>query len=606
MPNDDATDAKKLEPPVSPESNRSDDESASNEPVFTCWQAPDRDSPAGASIDLDFVLDVTDGSNQELSALLQMDGLNGYDEDEVQRKTGREVKRPRRWGKFFERMGIMYRDGQLTRLTDLGRRLANIGPTSKIEFRKKLAEMALDVLSQYQLRNPADETTGGRYPDDCDVFPYWCIWKAADALDGKLHWDELNRELMRVLRMRDLDTHIDRIKTARQDADYNAVAGGSAAHPLEPRCYTEDSPPPGKTADGQVRDHYMTPWMKRASFGGLLLNAPKREGEGYWSIPDDIRPLLQAALKTVPIYRQYGTREQWFEHFGNLKELNQPALARNLTLPDDDKVWLEVKSLRDAGSLAFVLIGPPGTSKTWYASRIAAKIAGSTDRVCTVQFHPSFSYDDFVEGYVPSSTSQRSIDGALFEIKAKIFLQVCEQARLAPDQTYVVVIDEINRGDISRVFGELVTYLEPAYREAPFTLAYSGKRTSIPSNVVLVGTMNPYDRSITEMDDALERRFQRLYLAPSTAILAQILKQAGADGPLIEKIMRFFQKANELAPHGFGHTYFVGVKQEADLMRLWNHMLKFVFEKMFRFDSEKLAEIRTAYVAVLPDGSNLT
>jgi 5-methylcytosine-specific restriction protein B len=571
--------------------------------VLTFWQAPDRDSPAGAAIDADFQFDITDSSNEHLSALLQMDGLNGYDEAEVLRKTSRKVSRPRRWSKFFERMGIMNREGQVTRLTDLGHLLANITNASKAEYRRRLAEMAIGVLSQYQLKNPADEIDG-HYPDDCDVFPYWCIWKAADALDGKLHWDELNRELMRVLRMKDLDSRIDRISTARRDPDYNPATGGSKAHPLDPRCHTEVSPPAGKTADGQVRDHYMTPWLKRAGFGGLLLTAPGKGGEGYWTIPEDIRPLLQAALKTVPVYRHFETKEKWFEHFGKLKE-QIGGITLDLALPENDKLWLEVKSLLDSGSLAIVLTGPPGTSKTWYASRLAAKIAGSVDRVCTVQFHPSFSYDDFVEGYIPSSASQRSIDGALFEIKPKVFLQLCEQARQAPDQIYVLVIDEINRGDVSRVLGELVTYMEPAYRGAPFTLAYSGKRTSIPKNIIVIGTMNPYDRSITEMDDALERRFQRIFLPPDTAILAKLLKEAGAEGALMEKTIKFFQKANELAPHGFGHTYFVGVKREEDLVRLWNHMLRFVFEKMFRFDTDKLSEVRTAFAATLTDASSL-
>ena len=170
---------------------------------------------------------------------------------------------------------------------------------------------------------------------------------------------------------------------------------------------------------------------------------------------------------------------------------------------------------------------------------------------------------------------------------------------------FVVVVDEINRGDVSRIFGELVTYLEPDYRDAPFTLAYSGKRISIPKNVVVIGTMNPYDRSITEMDDALERRFQRVLLSPSTDILVTLLKKAGADGGTIGKIVTFFQTANELAPHGFGHAYFVGVRGENDLVRLWNHTLKFVFEKMFRFDTDKAAEIRNAFAATVTDAGTL-
>lgn len=571
--------------------------------IFTFWQAPDRDSPAGAAVDAEFHFDVTDSSNETLSALFQMDGLDGYDEQEVFKKTGSKISRPRRWGKFFERMGLMYRDGQVTRLTELGKSLATFSDTSKREFRKRLADRVITVLSRYQLQNPADEIDG-RYPEDCDVFPYWCIWKAADALGGKIHWDELNRELMRVLRMKDLDACIERISTARAEENYDPAKGGSAEYKLAPRCYDEEAPPPNKTRDGQVRDHYMTPWLKRAGFGGLLLSAPGKGGGGYWRIPDDVRPLLQAALKVVPSLRRFATKEQWAEYYGSLIEPAGNRLSE-LVLPEDDKVLQQVRSLLAAGSLAIVLTGPPGTSKTWYSKRIAVTVAGSPDRVCFAQFHPSFSYDDFVEGYIPSAGSQRSADGALFEIKPKIFLQLCEQAKRTPDQTFVMVIDEINRGDVSRILGELVTYIEPAYRDAPFTLAYSGKRISIPRNIIVLGTMNPYDRSITEMDDALERRFQRILLPPDVGTLANLLKQAGMAGELVGKVIKFFQKANEFAPHGFGHTYFVGVSSERDLIRLWNHSLRYVFEKMFRFDADKRAEIRSAFAELVTDASTI-
>ena len=576
---------------------------ARTERIHSWWLAGDRDSPAGAAIDADFQLDVTNTSNERLLALLQMDGLNGYDRHAILQRTGQDIKRPRRWSKFFERMGVMYRDGQITRLTELGQRLAGFVDANRQDFRKRLAGMALSVLSRYQLKNPADEING-QYPDDCDVFPYWCIWKVADALDGKIHWDELNREVMRVLRMRDLDACIDRLAAARADAGYDPSNGRSSNYELAPRCYDEDTPPPPKTRDGQVRDHYMTPWLKRAGFGGLLLSPSGKGGEGYWTIPDDLRPLLQAALKIVPSYRSFATKDQWFEYYGKLTEEPRTE-ASQLSLQDDDKVWVQTDSLLAAGSLAIVLTGPPGTSKTWYAKRIAAKIAGSPERVCFTQFHPSFSYDDFIEGYIPSAGSQRSLDGALFEIKPKIFLQLCEQARHAPDQRFVMVIDEINRGDVSRVLGELVTYIEPSYRDAPFTLAYSGKRTSIPPNIVFLGTMNPYDRSITEMDDALERRFQRILLPPETGILAKLLKEAGAPGELIAKVVKFFQRANELAPHGFGHAYFVGVCTESDLIQLWNHTLRFVFEKMFRFDTDKFADIRNAFAETVTDAAAL-
>ena len=181
---------------------------------------------------------------------------------------------------------------------------------------------------------------------------------------------------------------------------------------------------------------------------------------------------------------------------------------------------------------------------------------------------------------------------ALFQIVPKIFMSLCDRARSSPSQQFALVIDEINRGDVSRIFGELLTYLEPDYRGRTFTLAYSGQETMIPSNVLILGTMNPYDRSITDLDDALERRFDRIALNPSLEILKELMKKANTPGPLVEKVIGFFKRANELIPHGLGHAFFINVRSESDLVRIWNHNLRFVFDKTFRFDPEKFQEIR--------------
>lgn len=275
-------------------------------------------------------------------------------------------------------------------------------------------------------------------------------------------------------------------------------------------------------------------------------------------------------------------------------------------LEENDPVWVRAKALFGAGSRTMLLTGPPGTSKTWYAERIGRLIAGASRRVRRLQFHPSYSYDDFVEGYVPIAPRPGESNAALFQIVPKIFLTVCDRARQETEQNFVLVVNEINRGDVSRIFGELLTYLEPDYRGKTFILAYSGRRTSIPPNVVIIGTMNPYDRRITELDDALDRRFHRIVLNPDVKILRSLMGEAKAEVILIEKVIHFFQQANEIAPHGFGHTFFKGVRNEADLISLWNHNLMFVFEKMFRFDTDKYLDIRSAFAAVLSDASALS
>ena len=249
--------------------------------------------------------------------------------------------------------------------------------------------------------------------------------------------------------------------------------------------------------------------------------------------------------------------------------------------------------------------GPPGTSKTWYASRIAIKLAHRKSKcIKQIQFHPSYSYDDFVEGYVPAGKTSPDCD-SLFEVVDKIFLKAAKQARGDPSDTYVIVIDEFSRGDPSRIFGELLTYIEKDYREKKFILPYSGKSQAIPKNVVILGTMNPYDKSVSDLDAAMERRFEIISLEPNIEILKKLVTEAGMSPELMGKVIDFFVNANKKCPHGFGHTYFLGIKDDQDLIRLWNHKLRFTFEKMFRFEPHVYDDLKSAFAKIVEKTSEL-
>lgn len=190
-------------------------------------------------------------------------------------------------------------------------------------------------------------------------------------------------------------------------------------------------------------------------------------------------------------------------------------------------------------------------------------------------------------------------------------MKLCDAATKKPEELFVIVVDEISRGDPSRVFGELLTYIEEDYRGREFTLSYSGKRISIPENIIIIATSNPYDRSIAEMDDAFIRRFYMVNIPPSPAKLEKRLKHNDVDAADIKKIMHFFDVLNEVLSQGFGHAHFWKIRNIDDLRDLWLSKISFLLERSLQFDDDKLSRIQekfselfdTTDEAVTPDAT---
>ena len=155
-----------------------------------------------------------------------------------------------------------------------------------------------------------------------------------------------------------------------------------------------------------------------------------------------------------------------------------------------------------------ILQGAPGVGKTFCAKRLAYSIMGrkDDDKVQIVQFHQNYSYEDFIMGYKPSS------DG--FELRNGIFYSFCKKAMQNASESYFFIIDEINRGNLSKIFGELLMMIEKDYRGHELTLAYSGEKFMVPNNVYIIGMMNTADRSLALIDYALRRRFSFFDMKP--------------------------------------------------------------------------------------------
>lgn len=313
-----------------------------------------------------------------------------------------------------------------------------------------------------------------------------------------------------------------------------------------------------------------------------------------------------------------------------------------------------------------ILYGPPGTGKTYITATYAVLICGwytldtlknmnhskimeiyheleQEGRIGFTTFHQSYGYEDFIEGIRPvldkeqkdgqnQSEEQKpeKSDNLEYTMEAGVFKAFCEKAKEESEKPYVFIIDEINRGNISRIFGELITLIEESKRkgeadERSVILPYSGLPFSVPSNVYIIGTMNTADRSIALLDTALRRRFSFVEMMPDTEVLKDINIEvpkmpdavdkkagnastagektgnaAGNEGKIIIDVQKLLEIINQRIEvlydreHTIGHAYFCGLKENATLDGLKNIFKKSVLpllQEYFFDDYEKIAMV---------------
>ena len=205
-----------------------------------------------------------------------------------------------------------------------------------------------------------------------------------------------------------------------------------------------------------------------------------------------------------------------------------------------------------------ILQGAPGVGKTFAARRLAYAIMGEKDdsRVMQVQFHQNYSYEDFVMGYKPNE------EGG-FELKNGVFYRFCKRAAADSEHKYFFIIDEINRGNLSKIFGELLMLIENDYRDKPIQLAYKDEMFAVPSNLYIIGMMNTADRSLAMIDYALRRRFSFFEMKPgfNNATFEEYIKKL--HDPQLNSLIKAIIELNTIIENddslgsGFciGHSY---------------------------------------------------
>lgn len=211
-----------------------------------------------------------------------------------------------------------------------------------------------------------------------------------------------------------------------------------------------------------------------------------------------------------------------------------------------------------------ILQGAPGVGKTFVAKRLAFSVMGvkDVDRVMMVQFHQSYSYEDFIMGFRPSTEG--------FELKRGAFYNFCKKAEIDEDNDYFFIIDEINRGNLSKIFGELFMLIENDKRGVSLQLLYSDEKFSVPKNIYIIGMMNTADRSLAMLDYALRRRFAFFELKPGFTTEGFRAYRMHLKNEKFDKLIACVERLNneisndESLGEGFciGHSYFCNLTPE--------------------------------------------
>ncbi len=307
------------------------------------------------------------------------------------------------------------------------------------------------------------------------------------------------------------------------------------------------------------------------------------------------------------------TQDEYNFLFDMIREENPASSASSFEpyTKDDflDEVFMSEKRYeRLCGILEnkknIILQGAPGVGKTFAARRLAWSMMGEKDdsRIAFVQFHQNYCYEDFIMGYKPDD------DG--FKLKQGIFYSFCKKAENQKDKDFFFIIDEINRGNMSRIFGELLMLIEKDYRGTKMTLPYDGQQFSVPENLYIIGMMNTADRSLAMIDYALRRRFSFFEVEPGFDSEGFIRYQKSLNDDTMDKLVEKMKDLNReisadksLGPSFcIGPSYFCGCKEctaqwlesivdydilpmlseywfdDADKYRRWENILHGVFQ----------------------------
>lgn len=329
----------------------------------------------------------------------------------------------------------------------------------------------------------------------------------------------------------------------------------------------------------------------------------------YMQLMSDKKYTLETSIqeRSKPLFEKYGNNKN------NKDDKNERADAT-------PNILTTINS-----PLNQILYGPPGTGKTYNTINKALEILGveiegrpklkvtfdefrQNGQIEFITFHQSFSYEEFVEGIKPIFVDENGEEvkhskNMIYKAKNGIFKHICERALENSQKPYILIIDEINRGNISKILGELITLIEPSKRigadeELRVSLPYSanefdgGKGFGVPKNLYIIGTMNTADRSIALLDTALRRRFEFVEMMPQPKLL-EIIK--GENGEI--NLQLLLEKMNARIEflldreHTIGHSFFINVDSLSKLQQVFKNKIIPLLQEYFYDDYKKIQAV---------------
>lgn len=297
--------------------------------------------------------------------------------------------------------------------------------------------------------------------------------------------------------------------------------------------------------------------------------------------PDILMQTIQAIAELTPYY----------EHILEVRENRIKEKEGSLMINEEPVTTYDLNQSGNAFAKNSILYGPPGTGKTYYTAYYSVAICDGTTiakleekpygevlerfntlkqegRIAFTTFHQSYGYEEFIEGIRPVMAGEEEKKSIEYEIVPGVFKKFCDEASLVDDKPYVFIIDEINRGNISKIFGELITLIEETKRKGGTEglsafLPYSQEEFGVPNNVYILGTMNTADRSIALMDTALRRRFNFIEMMPDCRTVEDVVIRQDGKEVNIGNVLDIINRRIEFLfdrEHTIGHAFFTSLK----------------------------------------------